>query len=348
MKPTLTNTLKSTSPISPYTLPKTQFFAKSFPPPSKALLSNGSQPSHLTLSTASTPSHTCSKLISLAAARIKLLQSPSSAFINRFSKAALRTPHLNLEMILQCMALTLQPGPFANNVYLHPPASMHELKLRATDYVRMEEMQTLHTKFCNDYNPTAANPTPPPPRPNQRPWEPRQPRFSRYVPLNVPRSRLLDEALQADLIPLPRKTTTPPNGYMTKYCRYHRNHGHTTEECKALQDKIEELVRVGHFRRFVRKDDHPPLSDHPPRFDHRRPLRDSRHDKCPSQLDNRDHQPARTNITSTHPPYAALLTPSLVALLVADPPHSPERDTSAIYNPSTTLPTPITNVACPP
>jgi len=37
-------------------------------------------------------------------------------------------------MILQCMALTLQPGPFAKNVYLHPPSSMHELKLHAADY----------------------------------------------------------------------------------------------------------------------------------------------------------------------------------------------------------------------
>jgi len=88
---------------------------------------------------------------------------PLRAFINRFSKAALRTPHFNQEMILQCMALTLQPDPFANNVYLYPPAYMHELKLRAADYVRMEEMQTLHTKFCNDYAATTANPTPPPP-----------------------------------------------------------------------------------------------------------------------------------------------------------------------------------------
>jgi len=80
------------------------------------------------------------------------------AFIDRFSKAALRTPHLNQEMILQCMTLTLKPGPFANNVYLHPPASMHELKLRAADYVRMEEMQTLYTKFRNDYTPTVATP----------------------------------------------------------------------------------------------------------------------------------------------------------------------------------------------
>jgi len=89
---------------------------------------------------------------------------PLRVFIDRFRKAALRTPHLNQEMILQCMTLTLQPGPFANNVYLHPPASMHELKLRAADYVCMEEMQTLHTKFCNDYAATTANPIPPPTR----------------------------------------------------------------------------------------------------------------------------------------------------------------------------------------
>jgi len=136
---------------------------------------------------------------------------PLRAFIDRFSKAALRTPHLNQEMILQCMTLTLQPGPFANNVYLHPPASMHELKLRAADYIHMEEMQTLHTKFCNDYAATTANPTTQPnPRPDTRPREPRQPRFTRYAPLTVARSRILDEALKADLIPPPRKTTSPP------------------------------------------------------------------------------------------------------------------------------------------
>jgi len=83
------------------------------------------------------------------------------------------------------MALTLQLGPFANNVYLHPPASMHELKLCAADYVYMEKMQTLHTKFCNDYAATTTNPTPQPPRSNTRPCEPRQPRFTRYAPLTA-------------------------------------------------------------------------------------------------------------------------------------------------------------------
>jgi len=111
---------------------------------------------------------------------------PLRAFIDRFSKAALRTPHLNQEMILQCMTLTLQPGPFANNVYLHPPASMHELKLRAADYVRMEEMQTLHAKFCNDYAATTANPNPPPPALIPDHKSPANPALPDMLPLTSP------------------------------------------------------------------------------------------------------------------------------------------------------------------
>jgi len=37
---------------------------------------------------------------------------------------------------------------------------MHELKLHVVDYVRMEEMKTLHSKFCNDYTPYIATPSP--------------------------------------------------------------------------------------------------------------------------------------------------------------------------------------------
>jgi len=91
---------------------------------------------------------------------------------------------------------------------------------------------------------------------------------------------------------------------MTKYCRYHRNHGHTTEECKALQDKIEELVRAGHFHRFIRRDDHSSSSRsrHPPRPDHRRQPNDSHHNSHPVQPNNQQPEPAHTDITPADPP----------------------------------------------
>jgi len=257
---------------------------------------------------------------------------PLRPFIDRFSKATLRTPHLNQEMILQCMALILQPDPLANNVYLHPLASMHELKLHAADYVRMEEMQTLHTKFYNDYAATTA--ALPRHLPALTP--------AHANPTNLASPDILNKALQADLIPPPRKTTTPPNVNMTKYCRYHRNYGHTTEDCKAFQDKIEELVCAGHFCCYIRRDDHSSRSRHPPRSDHRRPPHDSRHDRRPPQPANQE--PAPTSPLPT--PLRGTINTISGGFASGGPSLLPERNTSTISNPSIISPIPTTNVVC--
>ncbi|GAV59697.1 hypothetical protein CFOL_v3_03228, partial [Cephalotus follicularis] len=39
-----------------------------------------------------------------------------------------------------------------------------------------------------------------------------------------------------------------------KYCWYHRDHGHDTEECRQLKNQIEDLIRKGHLRKYVERD----------------------------------------------------------------------------------------------
>jgi len=76
-------------------------------------------------------------------------------------------------MILQCMALALKPRPFVDNVCLRPPATMHQLKLHATDYIRMEEMKTLRTRFCVEYPPIDSKHMRPATKFDYKPHEPK-------------------------------------------------------------------------------------------------------------------------------------------------------------------------------
>ncbi|RWW50929.1 hypothetical protein BHE74_00042767, partial [Ensete ventricosum] len=48
-----------------------------------------------------------------------------------------------------------------------------------------------------------------------------------------------------------------------RYCRFHRDYGHDTEECNDLRNQIEDLIRQGHLHRFVR--DRRPSEERPRR-----------------------------------------------------------------------------------
>jgi len=63
----------------------------------------------------------------------------------------------------------------------------------------------------------------------------------------------MDEALSVDLIPTPRRVMSLENADRSRKCWYHRNSGHTTKECQALKDKIEELIQDGHLCQYVER-----------------------------------------------------------------------------------------------
>lgn len=39
----------------------------------------------------------------------------------------------------------------------------------------------------------------------------------------------------------------------TKYCRFYKDHGHTTKEYRQLKDEIKRMIRDGTLRKFTKK-----------------------------------------------------------------------------------------------
>ncbi|KAL0391199.1 UNVERIFIED_CONTAM: hypothetical protein Scaly_0477000 [Sesamum calycinum] len=53
----------------------------------------------------------------------------------------------------------------------------------------------------------------------------------------------------------PRKMKDNPKRLKSdKYCRFHRDRGHTTEECHHLKNEIEKLIQRGHLRQYVNRE----------------------------------------------------------------------------------------------
>ncbi|KAL0448336.1 UNVERIFIED_CONTAM: hypothetical protein Slati_1390000 [Sesamum latifolium] len=54
------------------------------------------------------------------------------------------------------------------------------------------------------------------------------------------------------LLQWPKKTRdTPAKRFSNKYCRFHKDKGHDTEECYQLKDDIDRLIQQGYFKDIV-------------------------------------------------------------------------------------------------
>ncbi|RZS02565.1 hypothetical protein BHM03_00032631, partial [Ensete ventricosum] len=86
------------------------------------------------------------------------------------------------------------------------------------------------------------------------------------IPLNSTRTEIFFQIREKGLLKAPSPMKSHPKRHdKRRYCRFHREYGHDTEECRDLQYQIEDLIRRGHLRRYVREQ---------PSLPHGRPSRD--------------------------------------------------------------------------
>ena len=82
----------------------------------------------------------------------------------------------------------------------------------------------------------------------------RQRRYSpqRFTPLTASVSQVLREVRNEQFLRWPTQMKSDPTARdNTKYCEFHRDYGHRTDDCIQLKREIEYLIRRGYLRRFI-------------------------------------------------------------------------------------------------
>ncbi|RVW58542.1 hypothetical protein CK203_113080 [Vitis vinifera] len=147
--------------------------------------------------------------------------------MKRFGQVVLQVESYNMDVILQIFKRNIPSTPFFESLAKKPPATMDDLFRRADKYymlkddVRAASQQVLVTN---------------------RPTKNNEARSSK--PLNQLRQaskRWWPEPIKTD----------PTKRDRNRRCLYHKDHGHTTEQCKSLHYLVEKLIKVGYLKQYV-------------------------------------------------------------------------------------------------
>jgi len=181
------------------------------------------------------------------------------SYLDRYNRMLVKIKDLSDEIARHHFSYGLQPGVFADKISRKKPKTMEGMRERAAKFIQMEDMQEFRVKKREKEDAASQKSVLRPSKPLARPNEKKMPKFTTYTPLVVPRAKILQEAFSADSLPASRKKPPPPNADGSKHCQYHRTIGHTIEGYHMLRDKIEELIRQGHLKKYIQQD-HPQRS----------------------------------------------------------------------------------------
>ena len=79
-------------------------------------------------------------------------------------------------------------------------------------------------------------------------------RIIKFTPLVVPVDKILMHIKDEHYLKWPRPLHSSPHIHdKNKYCRFHKDHDHYTEDCRDLKEQIEELIRKGKLQKYVKK-----------------------------------------------------------------------------------------------
>ncbi|KAK4402617.1 hypothetical protein Sango_1002400 [Sesamum angolense] len=171
-------------------------------------------------------------------------------YMQRFVEAVHEVPHVNHELLASIIQQNMLPGRFKESIADKPPSTMENLLMRSEKYIRIEESNASDPSL--GVKRKGREEEKEPKKKEERKHVPPT-GFTHYTTLNASRGEILVVAKQQGLIhQWPRKMKDNPKRVKSeKYCRFHRDRGHTTEECHHLMNEIEKLIQRGYLKEYI-------------------------------------------------------------------------------------------------
>ncbi|XP_012846973.1 PREDICTED: uncharacterized protein LOC105966948 [Erythranthe guttata] len=207
---------------------------------------------------------------------------PLRDYVQRFVKAVHEVPNVNHDLLADILQHNLRHVRFQESIAGRPPQTLEELLNRAEKFIRIEEAveMGLPVKRKREEERHEA----------KRKEEGRSihaPTYPKFTPLKAKLMEVWMVAEQKDLVQPPRQMKENPKRQKSeKYCEYHQDRGHTTDECFQLKQEIERLIKKGRLGEFVDAPRHQNFQNKP-RFQQKgerpNPRKDQEDDNLPTQ-----------------------------------------------------------------
>ncbi|XP_061360143.1 uncharacterized protein LOC133304173 [Gastrolobium bilobum] len=188
-------------------------------------------------------------------------------YLDRFKDAALKVRSLTEAVHLHLIISGLDgDSPLAKSIYKNPVNDLEEFRQRSDKYIDVEDMQKVYVE-SRGRSPTRRSPS----KKNNKDRdqrgskkskdtrdkrsEDRSPRrkYDDYTPLNMSRSRIWKEVAQTEMrnVERPRPLKAKSGLDRNKYCAFHDQNGHITDDCWDLRDAIEKHIREGKLKQYI-------------------------------------------------------------------------------------------------
>ncbi|XP_077242376.1 uncharacterized protein LOC143882870 [Tasmannia lanceolata] len=184
---------------------------------------------------------------------------PLKAFVSRFNREALQVPDLDPSAATNALLAGARSNDFRRAVARRNPHSLADLMSGAEEYISVEEtlaaLDSSRRRTSDDRNQDRHHAKQR--RDDKVVRRDKSPhrREENFTPLNTSRRHILAAISGEEFIKWPTPMISKGNRRdKSKYCRFHRDHGHDTDDCRQLKEEIEQLISRGYLKKYVRSD----------------------------------------------------------------------------------------------